>query len=227
MHMNASIVVRASLERIAMNEGDRPRVPPDRPFANTPVGGEHGALDALDFQWVCRLAAGDLNALGEVFDCHAGAVLGFARRLLGDEASAQDLLQEVFITLGHAARSFRGQSSLRTFLLSIAVNHSRHFIRAAARKRATEHRMEQSASPSTQAESPEGLLMRAELARHLSDALEKLPLDQRVAFVLSEVDDLTSTEIAAIVGVPESTVRTRVFHARAKLRQLLAKRGLP
>lgn len=227
MPMNATIAVHPSLEHTAMNEGDRLRVAPDWPTIDPPRRHEPSSLDALDKLALARLLAGNADALGELFDRHAAAVLGFARRLLGDESSAQDLLQEVFLTLDQAARSFRGQSSLRTFLLSIAVNHSRHFVRAAARKRAVEHRLEQASPLSTESDSPEGLLLRAELAKQLSDAMETLPLDQRVAFVLSEVDDLTSTEVAQIVGAPEATVRTRVFHARTKLRQLLAKRGLP
>ena len=55
----------------------------------------------------------------------------------------------------------------------------------------------------------------------LTRALDDLPLDQRVAFVLCEVEERTSREVAEIVGVPEATVRTRLFHAKKKLRVLL------
>jgi RNA polymerase sigma-70 factor (ECF subfamily) len=62
---------------------------------------------------------------------------------------------------------------------------------------------------------------RTELARALQRALDELPLDQRVAFVLCEVEERTSREISTIVGAPEATVRTRLFHAKKKLRALL------
>lgn len=56
-------------------------------------------------------------------------------------------------------------------------------------------------------------------------ALDRLPLDQRVAIVLSEIEERTSAEIATIVGAPEGTVRTRIFHAKRKLREILRTTG--
>lgn len=173
---------------------------------------------------VARLREGDLDALAVAYDRHGGAVLAFARRLLGEEASAQDLLHEVFLTLPHAIRSFRGDSSLQTFLVSIAVNHARHHVRSAVRRRAMLERYGR--EPEATGRTPEHEAERADLARHLSECLDALPLDQRVAFVLCEVEERSAAEAAAIVGAPEATVRTRAFHARRKLRELLAERGL-
>ena len=68
--------------------------------------------------------------------------------------------------------------------------------------------------------------MRVDLARALTHALDELPIDQRVAFVLCEVEEQTSEEAGAIVDAPAGTVRSRVFHARARLRELLAKEGI-
>ncbi|MBI2392171.1 MAG: sigma-70 family RNA polymerase sigma factor [Deltaproteobacteria bacterium] len=168
---------------------------------------------------VDRLRRGETEALGEAYDLHAPAVLSFARRLVGEDAAAHDLLQEVFLTLPSAIGSFRGASTLRTFLVSIAVNHARHHVRGAARRRAAMSRYghEDVDPPST----PEHHAERADLARRLTAALDELPLDQRVAFVLCEVEERTAGEVAAIVGAPEATVRTRVFHARKKLREKL------
>jgi RNA polymerase sigma-70 factor (ECF subfamily) len=63
---------------------------------------------------------------------------------------------------------------------------------------------------------------RARLAHALTRALDSLPLDQRVAIILCEVEGRSSAEAAQIVGTPESTIRTRIFHAKRKLRELLA-----
>jgi RNA polymerase sigma-70 factor (ECF subfamily) len=71
------------------------------------------------------------------------------------------------------------------------------------------------------ANDPESLSRRKQLAEVLQRALDKLPLDQRVAFVLSEIEERPASEVARIVSAPEATVRTRIFHARKKLRRLL------
>lgn len=172
-----------------------------------------------------RLQRGETSAVGEAYDQHHAAVFAFARRLVGDEAAAEDLVHEVFVTLPKAIRGFQGSSSLRTFLISIAVNHSRHFVRAASRRRAAMERFAQEPE-NDGAGTPEQHAMRLDLAQALTHALDALPMDQRVAFVLCEVEDRTSREVAEIVGAPEATVRTRVFHAKKKLRDELARRGI-
>jgi RNA polymerase sigma-70 factor (ECF subfamily) len=73
---------------------------------------------------------------------------------------------------------------------------------------------------------PEEDVVRKRLAMALSRALDELPVDQRVAFVLCEVEERSSGEVSAIVEAPEATVRTRLFHARRKLRELLTKEAL-
>jgi RNA polymerase sigma-70 factor, ECF subfamily len=171
-----------------------------------------------------RLQRGEASAIGEAYDLHAGAVLGFARRLVGDDAAAEDLTHEVFVTLPSAVRRFEGGSSLRTFLISIAVNHARHHVRAASRRRAAMARYAR--EPENEAGTPEQAAIRVDLSRALTLALDELPIDQRVAFVLCEVEDRTSREAAQIIGVPEGTVRTRVFHAKRKLREELERRGV-
>jgi RNA polymerase sigma-70 factor, ECF subfamily len=174
---------------------------------------------------VVRLARSDPAAVGEAYDAHHGAVRAFAQRLLGENGSAEDLLHEVFVTLPRAARNFRGEASLRTFLISIAVQHARHFVRSATRRRVAMNRFE--AEPiGDDVPDPEHIARRKELARILARALDSLPLDQRVAFVLCEVEERSSREVAEIVGAPEGTVRTRLFHAKKKLRSELEREGV-
>lgn len=173
---------------------------------------------------VQRLQAGDLAAVGEAYDANHAAVRAFACRLVGDRDEAEDLVQQVFVTLPKAVRRFDGRSSLRTYLISIAINHARHHVRAAARRRrAMERSAEGRELPST---TPETATADRELAGLLSRALDALPIDQRVAFVLCEVEERTSVEAAAILGIPEATVRTRLFHARRKLRDALSREGV-
>lgn len=173
---------------------------------------------------VDALQRGDLAAVGTAYDLHHQAVRAFARRLTGDADAAEDLVQEVFITLAKAGRKFDGRCALRTFLIGIAINHARHHVRSAARRR----KMWQSASEGKpeHALSAEQASAQAELASLLSQALDELPIDQRVAFVLCEVEERTAAEAAEITGAPEATMRTRLFHARKKLREALQRKGL-
>lgn len=168
---------------------------------------------------VAGLVAANPSAIGAAYDNHHAAVRAFTQRLLGDASTAEDLVHDVFVQLPKLIGNFRGDSSLRTFLISIAVNRSRHFVRAAARQRTMLERVAR--EPVGRSEDPEHQVSRRELANALSRALEALPLDQRVAFVLCEVEQRSSTEVARIVDAPEGTVRTRLFHAKKKLRALL------
>jgi len=173
---------------------------------------------------VVRLRRADPSAVAEVYDAHHAAVRAFAKRLLGDAASAEDLVHEVFVSLPQAVRKFRGDSALRTFLISIAVNHARHFVRAAQRRRRAISAYGETKAHETS--DPEREARRKELAELLTRALDTLPVDQRVAFVLCEVEERSSVEAAEIVGAPEATLRTRLFHAKRKLRLALETEGL-
>jgi RNA polymerase sigma-70 factor (ECF subfamily) len=173
-------------------------------------------IDDAEPTFVARLRSGELGALGEAYDRHHAHVRAFAQRLVGDASAAEDLVQETFVALPQAIHAFKSEASLRTFLVGIAVNHARHHVRAAARRRATMSRF--AAEPPGRCTNPEHEAERAQLGLALSRALDELPDDQRVAFVLCEVEERTSTEVALILRVPEGTVRTRLFHARRKLR---------
>ena len=171
-----------------------------------------------------RLRTGQPQAVAEAYDDYADTIRAFARRLVGDVQAAEDLVHDVFVTLPTAIRNFRGDSSLRTFLVSIAVNHARHHLRAATRRRAAMQRF--SEQPQGFVDDPEDMARRRQLANLLTTLLDELPLEQRVAFVLCDVEDRSSPEAAAIVGVPEATMRTRLFHARRKLRKRLEQQGV-
>jgi len=169
---------------------------------------------------VARLARGELAALGEIYDGHHAHVRAFGVRLLGDAVAAEDLVQETFLALPSVIGRFRHESSLRTFLVSIAINHARHHLRSAMRRRSALGRLGTEPPPSSP--NPEDDARRRELAALLTRALDELPLDQRVAVVLCEVEERSSVEAAQILAVPEGTVRTRLFHAKRKLREALA-----
>lgn len=177
------------------------------------------AGDAL----VARLRAGDLAAVGEAYDMHHAAVRAFARRMVGDSDAAEDLVQDVFVALPKAAHKFDERAALRTFLIGMAINHARHHVRAAMRRRAAWQRSAEAAHATAQG--PDSAAADAELAQLLLRGLDALPIDQRAAFVLCEVEERTAAEAATIVGCPEATVRTRLFHAKRKLREFMQSQG--
>jgi RNA polymerase sigma-70 factor (ECF subfamily) len=167
---------------------------------------------------------GETEAVAEAYDLYADSIRAFARRLVGDAQSAEDVVHDVFVALPTAIRNFRGDSSLRTFLVSIAINYARHHLRGAARRRAALQRFVE--QPMGVSPDPEHSTRQRQLAELLTRLLDELPLDQRVAFVLCDVEERSSPEAAAVIGVPEATVRTRLFHARRKLRELFEQRGV-
>ena len=177
-----------------------------------------------DDDLVARLARGEAGAVAQVYDAHHAALRVFARRLIGDDGVAEDLVHDTFVALPSAMRGFRGDATIRTFLMSIAVNRARKHIRSATRRRAAMARYADQASAA--GAGPDSDVARRQLAAALYRALDALPHDQRVAFVLCEVDELTSVAAARVIGCPEETVRTRLFHARKKLRARLEAEGV-
>lgn len=162
---------------------------------------------------------GDPQAIRALYREYHEQVRAFARRLLGSEVDTEEVVQEVFLALPKAMRRFRSDSRLATFIMGIAVNHARHYVRAATRRRAamTRFAAEEAEQASTRSEMPDETLAREQLAERLLLVMDQLSEDQRVAFVLCEVEERSSREVAEILGVPGSTVRARVAAAREKL----------
>jgi RNA polymerase sigma-70 factor, ECF subfamily len=173
--------------------------------------------------FLLALASGNAHALSALYRDHHRSVRAFACRLLGDEATAEDMVQEAFVALPGAARRFRGETSLRSFVIAVAVNHARHFVRASARRRRNFLRLAE--EPTTEVASPDEQLTRKQLGSALFQALDALSLAQRVAFVLCVIEERSSHEAAEITGAPAPTVRARVQAAKKRLRELLEEEG--
>jgi RNA polymerase sigma-70 factor (ECF subfamily) len=161
--------------------------------------------------------------VGEAYDQHHQAIRAFATRLVGDAELAEDLVQEAFVALPRAIGRFRGDSSLRSFVSGVVVNHARHFVRSASRRRATLQRLAK--EPTTSPERPDLAAENHAFLEALQRAMDALPLDQRVAFVVCEVEGRTAAEASLIAGAPEATMRTRLFHAKKKLQSALEAEG--
>lgn len=184
------------------------------------VAGPSSVVDVVE-----GLRRGDPDAVAATYDEHHEAIRAFATRLVGDEALAEDLVHEVFVSLPDVIHGFRGDSALRTFLIGVAVNHARRHVRNASRRRAILEQAHQDSLPPPNP-NPERQLETRSFLTILDRALDELPLDQRIAFILCDVEERTSGEASEIVGAPEATIRTRLRQARLRLREVLEAEGL-
>jgi RNA polymerase sigma-70 factor (ECF subfamily) len=174
---------------------------------------------------VQRCASGDDAACCELVAQHQRMVYQLAFHLLGNREEALDLSQEVFLRVFRTVGSFRGQSSLRTWLFRIVVNQARNRQRWWRRRRQSDqvsldqHVVDhgEPRQPGDDA-SPDRVLARKQTARRLWDALDRLPFDQRTAIVLREFDGLSYDEIAFSLDIAVGTVKSRLTRARHALR---------
>ena len=155
------------------------------------------------------LRRGDLGGLARAFDRWHQRVRVLARRLLSDAAAAEDVVQEAFAALPRAARHFRGEVDLETFLLAIAVKRARHHRRAAARRQRALARLsgEERGAP----RNPEQEAYRRELGLRLAAALDQLPLRQSTCLhrIASEPIRSTSRPKNGTAFRPSSTTSRR------------------
>jgi RNA polymerase sigma-70 factor, ECF subfamily len=174
---------------------------------------------------VAVVAARDAVALSRVYDEHQAALCSFCHRLLGEREAAEDLVHDVFVRLPELIHKLEPGRSLRAFLLAIAANRAKHHLRGAARRRKLAERFAR--EPSASSAQPDQAAEQRWVASRIALALDRLPHEQRVTFVLAELEGQDAAAIAGILSIPEATARTRLFHARRKLRAILSGWGLP
>jgi RNA polymerase sigma-70 factor (ECF subfamily) len=179
------------------------------------IGSVGASESAGEVSFRDRIARGELDALRDAYRRHHAAVRAFAGRLLGDHAAAEDLVHDVFVALPRAAARFRGDCSFEGFLVGIAANLARRHLRTSKRRRAAFQRLswELPAAPPP----PDQTAAEQELVLLLMRALDELPDKLRISFVLVQIEERDASEVAALLGVPASTVRARVAAARSRL----------
>jgi RNA polymerase sigma factor (sigma-70 family) len=163
-----------------------------------------------DAALVAAVRDGSELAFNTLVDRHQQAVRTFLRRVVGNESDADDMAQETFLIAWRQARSFRGESSVRSWLCGIAWRKAKAAQRAWVRRRTrdTEHHA-RGASDTGNANMEDRLAVRR--------ALAALPIEQRAAVTLCLVCGCSHTEAAAILGVPLGTVKSHVLRGRERL----------
>ena len=172
---------------------------------------------------IARIAGGDRLAMQVLFARHHVRVYRFVLRLVRNEATAEDLISEVFLDIWRQAGKFEGRSAVSTWMLSIA----RFKALSVLRKRPEEELDEETAEQiEDQTDDPETTLAKKDKGAVLRECLSALSAEHREIIDLVYYHEKSVEEAAEIVGIPEATVKTRMFYARKKLSELLKERGI-
>jgi len=184
---------------------------------------------ARERQLVRRLRDRDERAFRELVSEHRDKVFNLTLRMLGNRAEAEDVAQEVFITVFKTIDGFREEAKLSTWLYRVTVNHCKNRIKYLARRHdrdrdpldeKTENTVRMPEGPSVR---PDRAVEGAQVEKVIQEAIATLDDDHRVVVILRDVEDLSIDEICEITGLPDGTVKSRLHRARLALRKKVAR----
>ena len=184
-------------------------------------------MDGNDHQIIRAVLAGDKDAYGALVRRHSQTVFRVAFRITGDEADADEVVQEAFMRGYQRLESFESRAEFGTWIYRIAVNCALNLV--SRRRSGTEYQIAEDADPAAQqvqvADSgagPERVLLSREIEALQAAAMKKLTATERTAFVLRHMEDRSTTEIAAALEIAPNAAKQAVFRAVQKLRRSLA-----
>jgi len=209
-----------SLIRKGRNSGSRAVLRPIVPAGTTPgtnirTGPWPNAAE--DRVLMTRVARQDQRAYRELIDRHLGAILALARRMLRDDAEAEDIAQETFLRLWRSAETIDlGVQGLRPWLRRVASNLCIDRVRSAKRTVVVDE-VPEGAQPASQTAG----LSEKDLARRVDEALKALPERQRLALTLFNHEGMSQVEIGNLMGISDEAVESLLARARRSLRKSL------
>src|SRR5262245_15014409 len=169
-----------------------------------------------------RIAGGDRLAMQVLYARHHVRVFRFVVRLVRDESTAEDLISEVFLDVWRQAGRFEGRAAVSTWILAIA----RFKALSALRRRPDEELDEAAGAIEDPSDDPEMSLEKKDKSVLIRKCLTGLSAEHREIIDLVYYHEKSVEEVAEIVGIPENTVKTRMFYARKKLEELLKAAGI-
>jgi RNA polymerase sigma-70 factor (ECF subfamily) len=186
----------------------------------SPTAAEHGyrsgASAARETELIAKIAKSDRRAFEELYNLYHRRLARFLTRLTRRYDVAEEVINDTFWIVWKKAGDFRGESQPSTWILGIAYRRARNAFRSSARAGSAEN-LDALLEPPTSDEP----MRTEELRDWLVQALGHLPVEQRLAVELCYELGYSCEEISSIMGCPVNTVKTRLFHARAKLQKLL------
>jgi RNA polymerase sigma-70 factor, ECF subfamily len=182
------------------------------PNDTLPASGDDGQVDAI----VRRAQQGDVNAFEAVYRAQAPVIHALCRRMSGNERDARELVQDVFVRAWEKLESFRGQSTLATWLHRLAINVVLQHLRTA--KRDGLRMIDDVDDAAFGTRSP---AMGIEVGIDMDWALAQLPAGARSVFVLHDIHGYSHDEIAQMTGIAAGTARAQLWRARRALTRLL------
>lgn len=179
-----------------------------------------------------RLKERDEQAFDEIVRLYGDKVFSLVYRMIGNRAEADDIAQEVFITVFKTIETFRGEAKFSTWLLRIAANHSKNRIKYLARRATDPEGLDgggvgdvapaPNVVPLTgQVDGPDVLAEAAELDALVQRAIAQLDEEQRLLVVLRDVEELSYQEIGEITSLPEGTIKSRLHRARMAIKEYM------
>jgi RNA polymerase sigma-70 factor, ECF subfamily len=172
---------------------------------------------------IARIAKGDRLAMEELYGRYRVPVYRFVLRMVRNPTSAEDLDSDVFLDVWRQAGTFEGRSAVSTWIFSIARFKA---LNALQRRPMEELDDEKAGAIEDQADDPEIALAKKDKAAVLRACLLKLSAEHREIVNLVYYQHKSVEDVAGIVGIPEATVKTRMFYARKKLSELLTEQGI-
>ena len=186
-------------------------------------GGVRARSDASDTELFAAMSAGNLTALGVLYDRHHASIRRFILRASAGGQDTEDLVHDVFLTASRVAGTYDDRAGSRPFLLGIAANIVRSRRQKHARWRVALGLLE-NALTGVLRRTPEDGASEAEQLRLLNVALARLSEEKRLVLVMIELEELSGEEVATALGIPVATVWTRLHYARAEVREHLKRR---
>jgi RNA polymerase sigma-70 factor (ECF subfamily) len=183
---------------------------------------------------IARLKDREGQAFDEIVQLYGDKVFSLVYRMLGNRHEAEDVAQEVFITVFKTVDGFRGEAKFSTWLLRIAANQSKNRIKYLARRPTdggeVEDALQMRATAGTpapvmqaQIDGPDVLMEAAELEALMQRAIAALDEEHRLLVILRDVEELSYQEIGEITGLPEGTIKSRLHRARMAIKEELDK----
>jgi RNA polymerase sigma-70 factor, ECF subfamily len=172
---------------------------------------------------IARVASGDRLAMQVLFARHHVRVYRFVLRMVRNQATTEDLISEVFLDVWRQANRFEGRSAVSTWLLAIARFKALSVLRRRPEEELDE---EKAAAIEDASDNPEMAVQKKDKSELLRKCLTSLSADHREIIDLVYYHEKSIEEVAEIVGIPENTVKTRMFYARKKLGELLKAAGV-